>query len=241
MKTVAIIQARMGSTRFPGKVMKNLVSKPVLWHVIERVRAAGNMIDDVVVATSVLPQDDIIEDQCKQWSCHCFRGDEQDVLHRYYEAASIYDADTIIRITADCPVIDSKLLAEMLAYWNNLINKKRSIDYLSNVIHDRTFPRGLDTEIFRMNALERAFNATHNPYDREHVTPYFHKNPQIFNLIPYEQETDFSHYRWTLDTKEDYIAISAIYGALYNPEHIFDTSSILELYKNYPGLLEINK
>ncbi len=233
MRTVCIIQARMGSSRLPGKVMKDLNGHPVLWHVIERVRTAGKQIDEVVVATSTLPPDNIIEENCKNWGIPCFRGDELDVLSRYHGAAKLYKAECVIRVTADCPLLDPEVLEAMLKRW-----KKEKVDYLSNVIPIRTFPKGLDIEMFTYEALDRAFKLATENYDREHVTPYIYKHPEVFRIFSYTNDKDLSVHRWTLDTPEDMELISYIYKKLPTNNN---TKNILKLFKKEPALMTINQ
>lgn len=238
--TVCIIQARMGSSRLPGKVMKNLCGMPVLWHIIERIRSVNNGIDHIVVATSNLNQDKIIVDACHAWKCDVFCGDERNVLQRFIDTANKTNAQRIIRITADCPLIDPALITSMLMDWNGLTQNNVCIDYLSNVLHSRTYPKGLDTEIFTFQSLLKAHLSSPNNYECEHVTPYIYNHPEEFVLKSFQQETDLSNLRWTLDTPQDYIFIAAIYGALYYPEKPFNTQDVLRLIKEIPNLNSIN-
>lgn len=237
MKTVAIIQARMGSTRLPGKVMKDLCGRTVLEHVLERVRACG-LIDLAVVATTTSPADDVIKGLADRLGAPCFRGSEDDVLKRYYEAAVKYEAGTVVRVTSDCPLIDPALLCGIVEAFNRM-NEVGHVDYLTNAL-TRTFPRGLDVEVFGMGALERAHKEAVKDFEREHVTPYINRHPGIFTIREIKSGQDLSGYRWTLDTEDDFRLITEIYKALYKEGEIFDTHEVLELLKKRPELNEIN-
>lgn len=239
MKIVVIIQARMGSTRLPGKVMKLLCGKTVLAHVVDRVRLCP-LLDEVVVATTIAPNDDIIVAESAKCGAKWFRGSEEDVLGRYYLAAQEYRAEVIVRVTSDDPLVDPQVLTQMLEYFNNETEQGRRIDYLSNNLNRRSYPLGLDAEVFTFAALERAFRETQNPLEREHVTPYIRQHPEIFILRGYLNDTDLSAFRWTLDTEEDWKLISEIYSALYSNERIFTTNEVLALLDERPELSEIN-
>lgn len=234
MKTAAIIQARMGATRLPGKVLRPLAGRSVLGHVLARV-AACSRLDAVIVATTDKPADDGVAAESRRWGADCFRGSEEDVLARYYFAAQENRVDVIIRITADCPLYDSAVLDRMLARFR----EDPQTDYLSNVIK-RTLPRGLDTEIFTFAALARAHGEARQPYEREHVTPYFYQHPDRFRLGSYEEEPDRSALRWTLDTPEDWAFIEAMYAALYRDDSVFGTAEVLKLLKDRPELGRLN-
>lgn len=235
MNIVAIIQARMGSTRLPGKVLMLLAGTPVLKHVFDRVQKAS-LLSKVIVATTKNSIDDKIVNFCKQLNIDCFRGEEDDVLGRYYFVAQLYQADIVVRITADCPLLDGTLLNTMLGMF---IAAKTPIDYLSNAIK-RTYPIGLDAEIFTFSALEQTFFDAKKDYQREHVTPYIYENPTLFKLQGYESKINYSYYRWTLDTIEDYQFIRLIYDRLYKYNPFFSTEDIYALLKKEPELLKIN-
>jgi len=225
----------MGSTRLPGKVMKTLVDKSVLEHVIERVKQA-ELIDEIIIATTELERDSILVEEAKRIGVKIYRGDEKDVLSRYYGAATEYNIDSIVRITSDCPLIDPKVLDEIVGFFYS-----GHYDIVSNAGKDsstRTFPRGLDTEVFSYAALQNAHLKANVTYQREHVTPYIYENSQSINY--YRQEKNYSDYRWTLDTEDDFKAISKIYDYLYKGSHDFYLEEIIELYKEHPELRDIN-
>ncbi len=233
-KVVAIIQARVGSTRLPNKVLKALFGKPILWHVWNRLKEAKN-IDDVVIATTTLGDDNAIEAFCLDNNILFFRGSSDDVLSRYYEAAKKYSAEIIVRITADCPVIDPRVVDKVVeSFLSN------NCDYMSNCIV-RTFPRGFDTEVFTFSALENAFLNASEQYEREHVTPFIYSHRDIFSIGSYEQSKDYSFHRWTVDTPEDFRLIEEIYNSLYPERKIFLFDDILNLFAKRPELYEINR
>ena len=220
MRSVAIIQARMGSSRLPGKVMKPLAGIPALWHVVTRV-AAAQRLDDIIIATSTLAQDDVIEAYGQEHGWSVFRGSEQDVLARYVGAAMQAKADVVVRITSDCPLIDPEIIDAMLD-----IYMAERPDYLSTNYPSRSFPIGLDVEICAMEGLVRADKEATQAYEREHVTPYFYNHPELFNLQGYANTSDQSHQRWVLDTPEDYAFLEKLYDALYQPDGFIRTSDI---------------
>lgn len=235
MKIGAIIQARMGSTRLSGKVMKNLEGKTVLEHVIDRVRQS-KMIDEIIIATTTHDRDDVIETEALRCGVKVFRGSEDDVLSRYYFAAKENDLDVVVRITSDCPLIDPKVLDEVIHFYVN-----SDYDIVSNAGSDlskRTYPRGLDTEIFSFNILENSFTNAKETYQREHVTPYIYE--KYSRIYYYKNDIDYSKHRWTLDTDEDFNLISEIYKHLYNGEHDFYLSDIVKLFETKQELFDIN-
>jgi len=232
---VAIIQARSGSTRLPGKIFKNLACKPMLWHVVNRL-SYSKMLKNIIIATTNLPEDDPVEVFCTENNISFYRGSSNDVLSRYYETAKIYNAAIVIRVTSDCPVIDPYIIDAMLTKFIN----EGHIDYMSNSI-ERTFPRGLDTEIFSFPALEKTYNEAKLDYEHEHVTPYIYNNPDKFVIKNYANETDLSSYRWTVDTAEDFRLIEEIYNSLYRQDKIFLFKDILKLIESRPELTKINR
>lgn len=235
MNIVVIIQARMGSTRLPGKVMKSILGKTILIHDLERIKRMKS-INGIVVATTILDEDDIIVDAVKNYdkTIGIYRGSPEDVLERYYEAAREFKADIIVRITSDCPLIDPAISDIVVETF--LSNK---CDYCCNNM-PRTYPHGLDTEIFSFEALEKAWKEA-PPFEKEHVTEYIINNPDKFKLINVKNGKDLNNLRWTLDYPEDFIFIKEIYERLYSEDKIFDMDDILELLKKEPYLAEINK
>jgi len=235
----------MGSTRLPGKVLKRLANEKVLSHVVRRVRLAKRL-DGICIATTESPADEPIVSECARLGVSCWRGSEQDVLSRYFDAAQACGAKVIVRVTSDCPLFDGALLDEMLALFQsegNLLSTQRGrpvgegLDYMSNV-QVRRFPRGLDAEIFTFAALTRAHREATQPHEREHVTPYFYQHSELFRLHSFEGAEDLSAHRWTLDTPEDWQFVEAVYEAL-GPS--FDTLAVLNLLKARPELATLNR
>ena len=235
MRVVAIVQARMGSTRLPGKVMLDLAGEPLLVRVVNRTRRA-QAVREVVVATTLQPVDDDILSLCDQKGWHCFRGSEDDVLDRYYHAAIAYRADVIVRITSDCPLIEPEIVDRVMQVFSE---GQPGIDYACNVLPTRTFPRGLDTEIISFEALERAWNEDLNPRSREHVTPYIYQNDHLFRLHGIVNEVDYSRMRWTVDTPEDLEFVRCIYD--HFGHDCFSWQEVLAVLKDKPEWLEINR
>ena len=200
-----IIQARMGSTRLPGKVMMRIDGKPMLSHLLDRVLAA-NLIEKVIVATSTENSDDIIQSYCESQGVKCYRGSEKDVLERYYSCALVGDVQNVMRICADSPLIDPNIIDQLIMRFRS---KSGELDYLSNTIN-RTYPLGMNCEIFTFAALAKAHFETKSLYDREHVTPYMYGNPQLFNLYEVHCENDLSSIRLTVDTVEDFMRVAGI-------------------------------
>lgn len=230
--TGAIIQARMGSSRLPGKVLADIGGKPMLAYVTSRVSSATR-VDQVVIATSRNAGDDRIEDWCRSAGVQCFRGDEHDVLDRYRGAMEAFGFDVVARLTADCPLLDPAVIDRVVAeYFSG------EFDYVSNTIVP-TFPDGLDTEVVRRDALDRAWRDAVLPSEREHVTPYIWSRPQLFRLRNVTREPDLSHLRWTVDGPEDLEFVRRIYSH-FDHDMAFDTSAILSLLEAQPDLTHIN-
>jgi spore coat polysaccharide biosynthesis protein SpsF len=232
VKPVAIIQARMGSNRLPGKVLMDLGGETVLGRVIQRLRRSRE-IANIVVATTTSPADDAIVAESERLQVSCFRGSEHDVLDRYYQAARAHSADSVVRVTSDCPVIDPQLVDETI-----VLLKNQKADYASNV-QVRTYPRGLDVEVVTANALERAWRDAREPHQREHVTPYLYEHPEKFRLASLSGKRDYSRYRWTVDTHEDLKLLRAIYSRFQNRAD-FDWHDILRLMEREPELARLN-
>jgi spore coat polysaccharide biosynthesis protein SpsF len=230
MKVIAIIQARMGSTRLPGKVLKTLAGKPVLWHVVERARSARG-IDEVVVATSTAPGDDSVAAFAAEIGYPCFRGSEDDVLERYYQAALEYPAEHYVRITADCPALSPALAARTVG--NHLANDNQ----LTYVDVERGYPRGYDVDVFTGDILTWLHENCTEPDDREHVNLYLFKHLDEFKseAIRPEDGRGLSHYRLTLDTPEDYELLSAVFDRLYaEGEAPFELEEVIEILREKP-------
>lgn len=236
MNVVCIMQARTGSTRLPGKVLKKICGKTVLEHDIDRLKRVKN-INKIVIATTELEKDNVIVEEANRLKVGFYRGSEDDVLSRYYYAAMENDANIVVRVTSDCPLIDSEVTERIIQYY---LDSSQKYDYVSNTI-DRTYPRGLDTEVFSFKSLQKAFDEGESQREREHVTPYIWRNTGLFKLAQYKNDVDYSNLRWTLDTVEDFELINKIYMSLYREKmEYFDMKDILDLYKKHPELYEIN-
>jgi spore coat polysaccharide biosynthesis protein SpsF len=229
-KVVGVIQARMASTRLPGKVMEQILDRPMLSWVVERLQSA-TLLDEVIVATTQQSQDDIIVSLCQAQEIPCFRGSEADVLDRYYLAARRHNADVVVRVTSDCPLIDSGIVDKVVQVF-----LAADVDYASNTVID-TYPRGLDAEVLTFAALERAHRDATRIYQREHVTPYIYENPSKFRILSVTAEADYSSHRWTVDTAEDLALVRAIYQRLGSGGTFRE---ILNLVDKHPELSEMN-
>jgi len=228
----AIIQARLGSTRSPGKTMKLIGNKPLLEYSVDRAKQA-RYIDKVIVATTTSNRDDLISEWCKEKGFDFFRGSEDDVLDRYFQTASNFKADIIVRVTSDCPFVDPEVMDLLI-----LTQKVLSADYVSNRLKKRTWPHGLDIEVFTFDALETAWRNGKEKREREHVTPYIMGQPELFKLIEVPLQEDLSHYRLTVDYPED-LEFTRIMIEKYSADKM-SWREIIDLLKNHPELAEIN-
>lgn len=234
MKTVAIIQARCGSTRFPEKVFADLSGHPLIWHVVNRVRNASK-VDEVVIATTTNPIDDKLYEWCIANSIPVNRGSENDVLNRFYETAKKFNADIVVRITADDPFKEPRLIDEAI---NSLITE--DADYVCNNFPP-TYPEGTDVEVLTFDALEKQELNSSSDYEREHVTQYIYHNPKDFKMINLSNEEDLSYLRWTIDTEQDFEMVRKIYENLYSSDdRIFHMEEILSFLRNNPEVASMN-
>ena len=229
MKRVAIMQARTTSTRLPGKVLLRLFSKTVIEHILTRVRAA-HCVDDLCVATTTNATDDDVAAVARACGAAVYRGSEDDVLDRFYQAAREMQADVIIRITADDPFKDPQVIDKIVQTY-----EQGGYDYVSNTMHP-TYPEGIDVEAFSMTALTRAWREATLPSEHEHVTPYIWKHPELFRTKNVAYERDLSQMRWTLDKPEDWVFIQQVYDALYPEKPLFLMEDILRLLAERPYL-----
>ncbi len=234
-KVVAIIQARIGSTRLPGKAMLEIEGRPMLWHVIDRIKRS-EMIDEVVVATTTEEMDNEIEEFCKQYDVSFYRGSENDVLDRYYKCAKEHGADIVVRITSDCPLIDCKVSDKVIATY-----LENSVDFVgaTNTVV-RRFPRGLDTEVVSFDALSDTWHKAKEKHQREHVTIYLYEHPEEYKINNFVSDEDFSGYRWTVDEEDDLEFVREIYKRLYIPGGFFDMEDVVDVLKKDPSLVDIN-
>ncbi len=235
----AIIQARMNSTRLPGKALKEILGKPVLELLVERLRYSRRL-DEIIIATTTSPADNPIEELAERLAVKYTRGSEEDVLSRYYEAAKQFNVDHIMRITADCPLMDPVIIDHMIEAYMDINSGVTEYDYLSNTL-ETTFPDGLDVEIFGFGVLEKVHMMADKKYQREHVCTYIIEHPKEFRIKNFAYDKNFSGFRWTLDNPEDYQLIKAIYEGLYLKKKIFLMNDILDFLEKNPQLVEINK
>ncbi|HXV27418.1 MAG TPA: glycosyltransferase family protein [bacterium] len=235
MKTVAIIQARMGSTRLPGKVLKSILGTPSLEHMMKRV-ARCKTLDEIVIATTVHSRDDRICEFAEDRGYLFGRGSENDVLDRYYQIARERNADAVVRMTSDCPLIDPEISDRVIQ--RHL--EARTNDLTSNVFRKLTFPNGFDTEVISFTCLERMHRETQDPLYREHVTNYIHDFPEKFAIENVADTQDHSDLRLCVDTEEDFRLVSLIFETLHPNNADFGYREIFELFKQRPELKEIN-
>jgi spore coat polysaccharide biosynthesis protein SpsF len=236
MKIVAIIQARMGSTRLPGKVLKDILGKPMLWHLINRLEHA-RLVDKIIIATSDNKGDRPIISFAEENEIPCYAGSDVDLLDRLYQAAKKFGADAVVRITGDCPLVDPAVVDKVTkAYLDN----EDSFDYVSNV-HPPTYPDGLDTEIFSFQALKRAWEEVKEPFRREWITTNFFEHPKKYRLGNVEYDEDLSYMRWTVDYEDDFDFVTQIYERLYEEDRVFLMEDVLNLLRQNPKLMDINK
>ncbi len=261
-KTVAIIQGRMGSSRLPGKVLLDIAGKPMLQHVIERTRRATRL-DAVAVATSGEPSDDPIADFCAGMGVACTRGSLHDVLDRYYLAAQAQKAGVVVRITADCPMIDPDLIDETIRL---VTDPGPAADFAANRLpppFQRSFPIGLDVEVCRFSALQRAWQESTETFHREHVMPFIYESVQMqasklengfskpglriatgvsprgFLIAQLDHEPEYGSLRWTVDTPEDLVFVREIFARLGNKPD-FGWYEVLDILQKEPELAGIN-
>jgi spore coat polysaccharide biosynthesis protein SpsF len=229
----AIIQARMGSTRLPGKVMRNISGKPLIEHIVERL-GYSKILSDIVLATTMSSEDDILVKWANSQGVKCFRGSEENVLERFYLAAKKVGADIVVRVTADDPFKDPVIIDQALKLLHDA-----QLDFVSNN-NPPSFPEGLDVEVFTFSALKVAQSKSIDPFEREHVTPYFYRNPTVFLQKNIECSKKYHEYRWTIDVQADFEMAVEVYNALYNEEKIFLMKDILSFLKKNPLVSKIN-
>jgi Spore coat polysaccharide biosynthesis protein F, CMP-KDO synthetase homolog len=229
----AIIQARTGSTRFPNKVFAVLCDKPIIWHIVDRVRSCKN-VGNIVLATTLNSSDDTLKRWGKENNVLVYCGSENDVLDRFYNAALISNAEVILRITADDPFRDPVIIDSVI---NLLFDKKLDFAYNNK---PPTFPEGLDVEVFTFSALELAQNESRDAFEREHVTQYFYRHPEKFKQENFSNNKNLSYLRLTIDTEKDLEMAKILYEELYRQGEIFLLSDIMELIKEKPWIANIN-
>jgi len=235
MNVVAIVQARMGSIRLPGKVMREILGKPMLWHLVNRLKHA-RFIDKIVIATTENARDEPILKLAREMGVEGFTGKEDDVLDRYYQAAKKYGAETVVRNTADCPLVDPELVDRIIGHY---LKNADMLDYVSN---GPSYPDGIvETEAFPFVALEKAWREAKLLSEREHVTAYIWKNKEIFRTATVQYDEDLSHLRLVVDDEKDLQLVTEVFKNLYKEGEIFHLKDILDFLDKRPELLELNK
>lgn len=232
---MATIEARMRSSRLPGKVLLPVAGKPLLEHLVERLRRVPSL-DEIVMATTIGGTDAPLVRLSSQLGIGCFRGSEQDVLGRVADAARTFQADVIVEITSDCPLIDPGIVERCIRKY-----LETGADYVSNALKP-SYPMGMNAQVFARHTLEEVSRLTHDPADREHVSLYIYSHPEKYRLlnVAASQQHTRPKLRLTLDTIEDYEVISAIFGSLYTDKKDFDLSDILTFLDSHPEIAAIN-
>ena len=233
MTVVAILQARMSSTRLRGKVLAPILRRPMIERQIERVKRARS-IEKLIVATTIEPEDDAVAEHVGSLGVDCFRGSLHDVLDRYYHAANRYAASTVVRLTGDCPLTDWQVIDSVIR-----LHIEGEFDYTSNSVN-RTFPRGLDVEAVKFEALMEAWQEARLPSEREHVTPFVWQQPERYSVGQLVQDRDLSDHRWTVDEPADLEFVRAVYEALYTDKPAFTSKDIADLVDARPTIAQIN-
>lgn len=231
MRVIAIVQARMGSSRLPGKVLKDICGKPMLWHIVSRIRKA-EYVDDVVIACTLNKEDDRLEDFAASNNLGIYRGRVDDLVDRFYEAGKKFHADVVVRIWGDCPLVDPALIDKLLSEFIG-----GGYDHGNN-FNPRTYPEGMNFEIYSAGTLERIWSETDDPFYREYPFEYIYSNPQSFKAIYDTNNTDLSDIHLTVDYIQDFQLVTDIYQNLYSEQKTFHLGEILEYLKTHPGFDE---
>ena len=234
MTTLIIVQARMTSTRLPGKVLLPLAGEPMLTRLVERLRRVQRA-DGIVIATTTNATDDPIAALCSQLGMPCHRGSDHDVLSRYADAARLHGADTVVRITSDCPLIDPALIDQTIAAYD-----EGGSDYVSNMLPP-TWPYGMAVEVFSAAALAQAHAEATQAAEREHVTPFLYWHPERYRLRNVASPVDLSQHRWTVDTPEDYELVGRLFDHLMPTHPHFTQADVLALLDQHPDWIAINQ
>ena len=239
MKIVVVVQARMGSTRLPGKVLMPLANRPLLYRMLERVVAARTP-SIVVVATTVDRHDDVIAAVADEAGVACFRGHPTDLLDRHYAAGVAFRADVVVKIPSDCPLVDPAVIDRVIGYYAAHTD---SVDFVSN-LHPATYPDGNDVEVVPIGVLETAWREATERHEREHTTPFIWERPDRFRIhnVEWESGLDYSaSHRWTIDYLEDYQFLAAVYDTLWSETRpVFSLADVLSLVEERPGIAALN-
>jgi len=239
LNIVTVIQARTGSSRLPNKILLPLSNAPLLYRMYERV-AASKLKGTIVIATTTDKCDDKVEELCINYQLNCFRGHQADLLDRHYQAAKLLDADAVVKIPSDCPLIDPNVIDKVLQFY---LDNPDKYDYVSN-LHPATYPDGNDVEVMSFNSLELAWQNANKELEREHTTPYFWENSDKFRIGNVEWETGLDYsmsHRFTIDYEKDYNFIKQVYDELYPINNKFTLEDILDLLERNPEIKKINE
>lgn len=234
-KIVVIVQARMSSRRLPGKVMLPLAGVPMLQRQLERL-SRSRMITQRVVATTCNQEDDVIEALCRQMGVEIFRGSEDDVLDRYYRAAESVKADIVVRVTADCPMVDPALLDQVVQQF-----LQHAVAYASNVGEQPSYPNGFEVEVCAFDALATAWRDAQWRSEREHVTPYLIKHPELFPRVTQSSPINYASMRVTVDYAEDYAVVNDVFTALFVDNPDFSVGDVVSYIEKHPDVLAPNQ
>jgi spore coat polysaccharide biosynthesis protein SpsF len=234
-----VVQARMSSSRLPGKVMLPILGETLLFRMIERLKQVKYPVN-IIVATSIDNNDDVIEKFCHKKKIDFYRGELNDLLDRHYQVGLLTGADAVIKIPSDCPLIDPKIIDKVIDFY---IENQKKYDFISN-LHPATYPDGNDVELMTFEALEKTWQEAKRPLEREHTTPYFWENPDKFRLanLTWEKDLDYSmSHRFTIDYHEDYQFIKSIFEELHPEKPDFSMEDVLSLIDSKPDIYELNK
>ncbi len=236
MKTVATIEARMTSTRLPGKVLKESCGLPMLGHLVQRLKKV-NLVDEIVLATTRNSTDNILEEFAKNYNINCYRGSEDNVMERVLEAGQFSKADILVEITGDCPLIDPIIIEQTINVFN-----ANNTDYVSNN-NVRSYPDGMDTQVYALETLRKSASMTNNKLDQEHVTLHIRNNPDIFSRINLIAPNDlfWPELGLTLDEEDDFILLDKIIKALYHLDPCFSCNRIIKYLKEHPEIVKLNQ
>jgi spore coat polysaccharide biosynthesis protein SpsF len=233
-RVVAILQARMGSTRLPAKIFAEIIGQPMIGLIVSRLRLA-RLVDEFVIATTCLPEDQRIEDYAKTNGIACTRGSKDDLLDRYYQAAATFQADVVVRLTSDNPLLDAEFLDWTTSHF---LSERPAYDYVDTV-HSKTFPLGMSVEVVEIHALETAWKEDKNAAWREHCTPFIYRHPERFRLWHLRSQDDYSSMRWTVDTPEDLAFVRLVYE--HFGHHHFGWRDVIEALRLHPEWIDINR
>ena len=237
MKVGAIIQARMGSVRLPGKVLRPIVGKPVLWHIANRIKHS-ELIDEVIIATTIGERDRAVTEMARDNGIPYYAGSEKDLMDRFYQPAKLHKLDVIVRVMADCPLVDPQIADKVVDFY---IKNSGKYDFVSNAGPALTYPHGVDIEVFSFSLIERLWKETEDPVDREWFTRVVYNNPKKYKIAFVENDKKIPRLRLTLDYKEDLDLVTYIYEQLDHKKPCFLLGDILDLYSRDKKIFNVNK